>query len=83
MFADIMARRREHAELMRRSLRQGGITTVSLGGSTSFKPSGDRSVTNIAFGGADLSDAWITLSRRGLIVKTWWNDPGFRLPFNA
>ena len=30
-----------------------------------------------------MGDAWINLSKRGLVVKTLWNDPDFRLPFNA
>ena len=64
-------------------MRQGGVTTVTPAGETSFQPFDDRYVTNIAFGGADMRDAWLTFSTRGLLVKTRWDEPGLRLAFNA
>jgi gluconolactonase len=62
----------------------GGITTITPGGATRFLPvPGDDTVTNIAFGGEDMRDAWITLSMAGKLVKTRWEEPGLRLAFNA
>lgn len=65
------------------TLRNGGITTITPAGATSFRAFEDRYVTNIAFGGEDMQDAWLTLSTRGLLVKTRWDEPGLRLNFNA
>ena len=65
------------------TLRHGGITTVTPAGSTSHKPFADRYCTNIAFGGEDMRDAYITLSTRGQLVKTRWDEPGLRLNYNA
>lgn len=65
------------------TLRQGGITTVTPAGETRFAPFEDRYVTNIAFGGDDMRDAWLTFSTRGLLVKTRWDEPGLKLNFNA
>lgn len=65
------------------TLRQGGITTVTPGGATSFKPFDDYYVTNIAFGGADMQDAYLSFSARGLLVKVRWDEPGLKLHFNG
>lgn len=65
------------------TLRTGGITTITPDGDTRFKPFDDRYVTNIAFGGKDMQDAWLTFSTRGLLVKTRWDEPGLRLHFNG
>ena len=65
------------------TLREGGITTVTPGGGTSFEPFDDYYVTNIAFGGGDMQDAYLTFSSRGLLVKTRWDDPGLKLHFNG
>ena len=65
------------------TLRQGGITTVTPAGETRFAPFDDHYVTNIAFGGEDMCDAYLTFSTRGLLVKTRWEEPGLRLAFNA
>ena len=48
-------------------------------GETQFAPFDDRYVTNIAFGGADMRDAYLTFSTRGLLVKTHWDEPGLKL----
>lgn len=53
----------------------GAVSTLSI--------PGERYVTNIAFGGADMRDAWITLSGRGKLVRTRWDEPGLRLASNA
>jgi gluconolactonase len=65
------------------TLREGGITTITPDGKTSKRDFDDRYVTNIAFGGPDMQDAWITFSTKGLLIKTRWDEPGLRLHFNA
>jgi gluconolactonase len=65
--------------------------TIYNGGITIFSPSGehehvafpDMVTTNICFGGADMQDAYITLSGTGRLVKARWPRPGLRLNFNA
>jgi gluconolactonase len=65
------------------TLKTGGITTVTPEGTTRFRPFDDRYVTNIAFGGADMMDAYLTLSTTGRLVKVRWDEPGLRLHFNG
>jgi gluconolactonase len=48
-----------------------------------IRPFPDIYPTNICFGGADMQDAWITLSTTGKLVKARWDRPGYRLPFYA
>ena len=43
----------------------------------------DFITTNIAFGGADMCDAYITLGSSGRLIKTRWPVPGLRLAFQA
>lgn len=66
------------------TLIEGGISQVRPDGRVT-KPyvSDDPHVTNIAFGGADLRDAFLTLSSTGRIVKVRWDEPGLRLHFNG
>lgn len=65
------------------TLRTGGITTITACGATSFRAFDDRYVTNIAFGGCDMMDAYLTLSTTGRLVKLKWDEPGLRLHFNG
>jgi len=65
------------------TLYEGGITTITPDGKTSKRDFDDTYVTNIAFGGGDMQDAWITLSSSGLLVKMRWDEPGLRLNFNG
>ncbi len=65
------------------TLMPGAITTVTPSGEVSTTPMDDRLVTNIAFGGADMQDAWITFSDRGALVKMRWSEPGMKLVYNA
>lgn len=66
------------------TLFNGGITAFDPGGGVEhFAVPADPLVTNICFGGADMQDAWITSSGRGLLLKTRWPRPGLRLNFNA
>jgi gluconolactonase len=64
------------------TLRSGGITTVMADGTTTFLPFDDRYVTNIAFGGDDMMDAYLTLSTTGRLIKTRWDEPGLTLAFS-
>lgn len=65
------------------TLRTGGITTITPDGDTAFKPFDDRFVTNIAFGGEDMHDAYLTFSAGGRLVRTRWDEPGLALAFNG
>jgi gluconolactonase len=64
-------------------LREGGIATVTPDGQVSTHAFPDSFTTNIAFGGADMRDAYITLSGSGRLVRTRWPEPGLRLHFNG
>jgi gluconolactonase len=59
----------------------GGIATVTPVGQVTQLPLDDRMVTNIAFGGADMRDAYITFSDSGRLVKMRWPEPGLVLNF--
>lgn len=61
----------------------GGITTFRPGHDPRFLPLPDRTVTNIAFGGADRQDAYITLLRTGRLIRMRWDEPGLKLNFGA
>jgi gluconolactonase len=61
----------------------GAISTVTPDGRVSAIPTPDPVTTNIAFGGPDMRDAWITCSMQGLLVKTRWPEPGMRLVYNG
>jgi gluconolactonase len=43
----------------------------------------DPYVTNIAFGGADMRDAYITLSGTGRLARMRWDEPGLKLAFGG
>ena len=60
-----------------------GITTVSPDGTVRQPPLPDGMVTNICFGGADLRDAFITLSETGRLIKMRWPEAGLKLNFAA
>lgn len=62
---------------------EGGITTISPSGKTTFLPLPDRYVTNICFGGSDRRDAYITLSESGRVVRVRWPEPGLQLNFSS
>lgn len=66
------------------------VATLVNGGITSIAPDGGRIehfafpdllTTNICFGGADMTDAYITLSSTGRLVKAKWPKPGLKLNF--
>ena len=61
----------------------GGITAFDPDGSTEHFPVPDLIVTNICFGGPDMTTAWITASATGKLFKATWPRPGLKLNFNA
>lgn len=63
------------------TILNGGITTITPAGVSSHVAFPDPVVTNIAFGGADMRDAYITLSATGQLIKTRWPEPGLKLNF--
>ncbi len=65
------------------TLMPGAITTVTPAGEVSVRAMDDRMVTNIAFGGADMMDAWLSFSGHGTLVRTRWDEPGMKLVYNA
>lgn len=66
------------------TLYDGGITTITPDGRTSkLAIPGERYVTNIAFGGPDMLDAYVTLSTSGRLAKLRWGEPGLELSFNG
>lgn len=60
----------------------GGVTIVTPQGETEHVPLPDPLVTNICFGGADMRDAYVTLSGTGKLAKLRWPRPGLKLNFN-
>lgn len=63
------------------TLLNGGITTITPAGVFTHTPFPDPLVTNICFGGADMRDAYITLSATGQLIKVRWPEPGLKLNF--
>lgn len=62
------------------TLVNGGITVVSPEGELlDFIATDDILTTNITFGGADLSTAFITVSGTGKLLKMDWPRPGVKL----
>lgn len=67
------------------------VATLVNGGMTTFTPDGgfehlalpDLFPTNICFGGADMRDAYVTLSGTGKLAKLRWPRPGLKLNFVA
>ncbi|MFN4025170.1 MAG: SMP-30/gluconolactonase/LRE family protein [Hyphomonas sp.] len=61
----------------------GGITTITPEGKSSFTEIPDPFVTNIAFGGKDMKDAYITASGTGQLIRCRWPEAGLSLNYNA
>ncbi|HWT41560.1 MAG TPA: SMP-30/gluconolactonase/LRE family protein, partial [Sphingopyxis sp.] len=56
---------------------EGGVTIFDpAGDSSEFLPLPDVGITNIAFGGADRRDAYITASTTGTLYRVRWPRPG-------
>jgi gluconolactonase len=61
-----------------------GITRMNPEtGAHTLVPTDDLMTTNIAFGGADMRDAYITLSSTGRLAKMRWDRPGLRLNYQG
>lgn len=64
------------------TIGESGISVVGPDGSlVEFVATDDIFTTNIAFGGPDRQDAYITLSGTGRLVKTRWARPGLQLQY--
>jgi gluconolactonase len=61
------------------TILEGGVTAITPEGAHEHTPFPDILVTNICFGGADMRDAFITLSGTGRLIKARWPRPGLRL----
>lgn len=64
------------------TILNGGITTITPAGASTHTAFPDPLVTNICFGGADMRDAYVTLSGTGKLAKVRWPEPGLKLNFN-
>ncbi len=65
------------------TLIDGGIAACTPAGEIEHFPLTDPMTTNIAFGGADMRDAWITASGTGRLYRTRWPRPGLRLAYGG
>lgn len=64
------------------TIGESGISVISPAGElVEFVATDDIFTTNICFGGADMMDAWITLSGTGRLVRTRWKRPGLKLEY--
>ncbi len=63
------------------TILNGGVTTITPAGVSTHTPFPDPIVTNVAFGGADMRDAFITLSGTSQLIKARWPEPGLKLNF--
>ncbi len=63
------------------SIIAGGVTTITPNKGATHTPFPDLLVTNICFGGADMKDAYITLSGTGKLIKARWPEAGLKLNF--
>jgi gluconolactonase len=72
----------EHGNICVATIGECGISVISpTGDLVEFVETDDIFTTNIAFGGEDMMDAYITLSSSGRLVKTRWNRPGLKLQY--
>lgn len=69
------------------TLVDSGISEITEAGEWTLhtlpEPLGDGAVTNICFGGPDLTTAYITCSMTGRLVAARWHRPGLPLQFRA
>ncbi len=56
----------------------GGISIIDPKGETEFIQFDDPMTTNLAFGGADMRDVWVTSSGLGKLRKVRWPYPGLK-----
>ncbi len=65
------------------TLVNGGITICTPDGGAEHIPLPDPMITNIAFGGPDMRDAWITASATGRLYRARWPRPGLGLAYTG
>jgi gluconolactonase len=65
------------------TLLAGGISIIDAAGNTEFIEFADPMPTNLAFGGADMRDVWVTLSATSRIGRVRWPYPGLKAAFSA
>jgi gluconolactonase len=64
------------------TLQTSGLSIISPTGEPDFLPiPGDPLITNICFGGRDLTTAWITASGSGRLLTAKWPRPGLKLAY--
>jgi gluconolactonase len=63
------------------TLKPGGLATIDTNGAVRFDALPDGWVTNVAFGGADMCDAYVTLATTGRLIRIRWPEPGLKLNF--
>ena len=64
------------------TIGESGISVISPAGDlVEFVATDDPFTTNICWGGADMRDAYITLSGTGRLVRTRWPRAGLRLAY--
>lgn len=61
----------------------GGISIIDPKGATEFIQFDDPMTTNLAFGGHDMRDTWVTSSGLGRILKVRWPYPGLKPAYAA
>ena len=61
----------------------GGISIIDAAGATEFIQFEDPMTTNLAFGGTDMRDAWVTSSGAGKLLKCRWPYPGLKPAYSA
>lgn len=60
-----------------------GIVSMTPKGACRTTPLDDKMTTNVCFGGADMCDAYATLSHTGRLVRLRWPEPGLKLNFSG
>jgi len=65
------------------TLLAGGISIIDAAGNTEFIEFADPMTTNLAFGGSDMRDVWVTLSGTSRIGRVRWPYPGLKAAFSA
>lgn len=65
------------------TLLAGGVSIIDASGNTEFIEFADPMTTNLAFGGVDMRDVWVTLSGTSRIGRVRWPYPGLKAAFSA
>ena len=65
------------------TLLAGGISIIDAAGAVEFIQFADPMLTNLAFGGRDMRDVWVTLSATSRIATLRWPGAGLKAAFSA